>query len=615
VTFMPPSRRLVLLLLVSLSLLALQRANVKGYATSGHTWGTNQVFYYVNTNSISLSPSAAVSGIQSGALIWSAQSLANIQLVYTGSTNGTSLTLNNKNEVFFRNDTGGYLAETYWWYDASNHLVDADVVFHEGGNRYYSGSGCSGTGVYVEDVAGHEFGHALGLEHSTVAGATMQPAIPSYCDLTETTLESDDISGIESLYPPTSTSRNTAPSVAISSPSQGSSFSNGTAITFSGSATDKQDGDMSGSLAWTSSIDGLLGYGSTLIRALSSGTHTITASVRDSGGISGSAQITVSVAGGSVSASPDGTIVPTTATRIVDNTGAVWTIGAANAILRNGVQAAGGWGTQILWKSSAISVFGTDGNWWQWNGSGWIKAVQGAASTSPDGTIVPTTATQIVDNTGAVWTIGATSVILRNGVQAAGGWGTQILWKSGTISVFGTDGNWWQWNGSGWIKAVQGATGTSPDGTVVPTTATQIVDNTGAVWTIGAANAILRNGVQAAGGWGTQILWKSSTINVLGTDGSWWQWNGFGWIKTQSGTGTSPDGTIVPTSATQIVDNSGAIWSIGGANTILRNGVQAAGGWGTQILWKSSTIYVFGIDGNWWRWTGSSWVNVGPNRP
>jgi hypothetical protein len=57
-----------------------------------------------------------------------------------------------------------------------------------------------------------------------------------------------------------------------------------------------------------------------------------------------------------------------------------------------------------------------------------------------------------VDNNGAVWTIGAGSMILRNGVHAAGGYGTRILWKSNTIYVFGTDSNWWQWTGFGWMK-------------------------------------------------------------------------------------------------------------------------------------------------------------------
>jgi hypothetical protein len=316
------------------------------------------------------------------------------------------------------------------------------------------------------------------------------------------------------------------------------------------------------------------------------------------------------------------------ATQIVDNGGAVWTLAGNGAILRNAVQAGGGWGSQILWRSGAIYVFGNDRNWWQWTGAGWTNVGAatpgGGGTTSPsaDGTTVPS-ATQIVDNTGVVWTIGGGGAILRNGIQASGGFGSQILWKSGAIYVFGTDRNWYQWTGGGWTNlgptmpgggSSGSTTSPSPDGTTVPS-ATQIVDNTGAVWTIGSGGAILRNSVQASAGFGSQILWKSSTIYVFGTDRNWWKWTGAGWSNvgptTPGGSGTtSPDGTTVP-SAAQIVDNTGAVWTIGSYGVILRNGIQPSGGVGSQILWKSSTIYVCGTDGSWWKWTGSGWTNVG----
>jgi Matrixin/Bacterial Ig domain len=623
-TMHPLSRRLIPVLLSAVSMFALLCTDLNGYATNGHTWGTNQVLYYVNSNSVWLSPSAVVSAIQAGAQVWSSQSLANIQLIYAGSTNGSSLTLNNKNEVFLRNDSNGLVGETYWWYDGSGRLVDADVVFHEGGYHFYTGSGCSG-GVYLEDVAVHELGHALGLAHSSVGSATMQPSMPGYCDMTQMSLESDDIAGIESLYPPTSTGKNTAPTVSISSPGNGSSFSSGASVTFNGSASDSQDGNLSGSLGWTSSIDGSLGYGASLNRVLSAGTHTITASVRDSGGLSGSARITVSVApaASSGSVSPDGTVVPTVS-QIIDGSGATWTIGSGGVILRNGTWAAGGLGSQILWKSAAIYVLGTDANWWQWTGSGWNnvgRTTPGGTSTgsaSPDGTIVPTSAPQIIDTGGAVWTIGSGGSILRNGTQAAGGWGSQILWKSSTLYVLGTDANWWQWSGANWINVGQmTGGGSSADGTTVPTNAVQIIDNAGGVWTIGSGGVVLRNGTSAAGGLGSQIVWRSSTIYVLGTDANWWQWTGSGWInvgRTIPG-GSSAAGTTVPINATQIIDNAGAVWTIGSGGAILRNGAWAAGGLGSKILWKSSTIYVFGTDWNWWRWTGSFWVNVGSTEP
>jgi subtilisin len=49
---------------------------------------------------------------------------------------------------------------------------------------------------------------------------------------------------------------NNPPTVYISSPTDGSSFDSGVEITFSGSATDSEDGDLTTDLIWTSSLDG-----------------------------------------------------------------------------------------------------------------------------------------------------------------------------------------------------------------------------------------------------------------------------------------------------------------------------------------------------------------------
>ena len=149
--------------------------------------------------------------------------------------------------------------------------------------------------------------------------------------------------------------------------------------------------------------------------------------------------------------------------------------------------------------------------------------------------------------------------------------------------------------------------------------ASQIVDSQGAVWTIGASQAILRNGASAAGGSGTKILWSGGTIYVLGVDNNWWKWLGSGWTNvgpTQSGVGSSTLGSImVPQQAAQVVDSQGAVWTIAADTAILRNGTLAAAGYGTKILWTSNTIYVFGLNGSWWKWLGSGWANLGSTQP
>jgi hypothetical protein len=278
---------------------------LQGYVDSGRRWTAATVQYYVNPHSMYLSPDLAINAVRTAAAAWN-DAGANIELVYAGTTSGASLTLNYKNEVFFRDSSNGsYAAETYSWWDSNNRYKDSDIVFYEGAFKYFSVSGCA-QGVYAENVGTHEFGHMLGLRHSPVSGATMQASMPSYCDRTWMTLDSDDLSGIRALYPATTSSvtTNSPPSVTVTSPVGGTSFPDGAGITFSASARDSEDGDLTPRLVWTSNLAGPIGTGGAFTKVLSAGTHTITARVTDSGSLSGSQQLTLTVAA-SASAAPD----------------------------------------------------------------------------------------------------------------------------------------------------------------------------------------------------------------------------------------------------------------------------------------------------------------------
>ena len=81
------------------------------------------------------------------------------------------------------------------------------------------------------------------------------------------------------------------PTVSITSPAGNSTFNSGESIHFLGTATDPEDGDLTGSLAWTSSRDGQIGTGGNFWRTLSNGVHTITAAVTDSGGNTASVSV------------------------------------------------------------------------------------------------------------------------------------------------------------------------------------------------------------------------------------------------------------------------------------------------------------------------------------
>jgi hypothetical protein len=171
----------------------------RAYAVLGYTWPQGTMPYYVNPVNMDLPQSAIVPAIQAGANAWQ-QSGTSFTFTYAGTTAITTNTYDATNVVMFRNAaSGSAIATTYSWFSGSN-IVDADIVFWDAGFQFFTGSsGCSG-GFYIEDIAAHEFGHALGLGHSTVAAATMYPSV-STCSQQNRTLDADDIAAVLSLYP------------------------------------------------------------------------------------------------------------------------------------------------------------------------------------------------------------------------------------------------------------------------------------------------------------------------------------------------------------------------------------------------------------------------------
>jgi Matrixin/Fibronectin type III domain len=207
------------------------------FATNGHIWGVRQVPYYINPANKYMSDSSAIAGITSAASTW--KGAANISLVYSGYTNKSSLTNDGVNAVFFRDDSSGYIAETYWWWDGTGRLIDADIVYHEN-SKFYSGNmGCNGDGFYIENTGAHEFGHLLGLGHSSVEIAAMWPNSGA-CETIRETLDPDDIAGLQSLYggPTTSTTTPSAPS-SLAAAAGSSSPTSSIALSWSDNSTNE----------------------------------------------------------------------------------------------------------------------------------------------------------------------------------------------------------------------------------------------------------------------------------------------------------------------------------------------------------------------------------------
>ena len=88
-----------------------------------------------------------------------------------------------------------------------------------------------------------------------------------------------------------------APNAVITSPASGLAIDEGTPVRLVGTATDPQDGTLGdAALAWSSSIDGVLGGGSSLeVESPSVGVHTITLTATDSDGNTGNASVSLLV--------------------------------------------------------------------------------------------------------------------------------------------------------------------------------------------------------------------------------------------------------------------------------------------------------------------------------
>jgi hypothetical protein len=275
---------------------AVMHTNTTAYTTFAR-WGTSPVTFYVNPANRDVSQAAAIAALQAGMDVWNTQAGTPFRYQYGGTVTDTATAYDNRNVIMFRNaSNGSTIASTYSWWSSNNELLDSDIVFWDQTFTFFTGaSGCGGVSnaAYMEDIAAHELGHALGLNHSTSTDATMYPSY-AYCSQSNRTLAADDVAGAKALYPTTTT--NSAPSVTLSSPLNGASYASGATVTFTGSASDTQDGILTPTLAWTSNIDGAIGFGGSFSRALSAGTHTIKATAVDAGGLQTVRQVSVTVA-------------------------------------------------------------------------------------------------------------------------------------------------------------------------------------------------------------------------------------------------------------------------------------------------------------------------------
>ena len=180
-------------------------SSVFGYTLNGRKWfsSAEAKFYYNSASGpgCCLSASEQQNKISSGISAWGI-------LGYGGTTTKSGARNDGTNVISWSKLGGTTLGVTnYTTTDTSQsqvcngnliyRFVEVDVRFNNAFS-WQSSSGCSG-GYDLAGVATHEFGHAAGLGHSSVSGATMYPSVGA-CDFSIASLASDDRSGYSSIY-------------------------------------------------------------------------------------------------------------------------------------------------------------------------------------------------------------------------------------------------------------------------------------------------------------------------------------------------------------------------------------------------------------------------------
>lgn len=193
------------------------RASTESRASSGllaHRWLRKPIIISLSTSLASPSQNFKANTDVTGALRRALQSwsdAADLQFLETNSTmesisplsggDGVNLiTISTVNAaVFGSSESPG---QTRVFYDSGGAVVEADIALNP--SIQFSSDGTPGT-YDLESTFAHEIGHLLGLEHSAIIGATMQPrqarnGVYGLPAITARSLSEDDSTRARALY-------------------------------------------------------------------------------------------------------------------------------------------------------------------------------------------------------------------------------------------------------------------------------------------------------------------------------------------------------------------------------------------------------------------------------
>jgi hypothetical protein len=163
-------------------------------------WGFSEVHYSINLGGVTgISEEDVENAITKSAEVWIG---GNMRFVYDGETTASRPAEDDGFNVFFEDgwdQDPGVLALTYTWSSPETGEIEHfDIAINA---DHFDWTTAGEGGKYdLENAITHEFGHALGLDHSDDPDASMAPtAAPN--EVVKRNPNDDDLTGYKAIYP------------------------------------------------------------------------------------------------------------------------------------------------------------------------------------------------------------------------------------------------------------------------------------------------------------------------------------------------------------------------------------------------------------------------------
>ncbi|XP_026799469.3 collagenase 3 [Pangasianodon hypophthalmus] len=166
--------------------------DVAAYRNRAFTWSTNKLTYRIENYTPDMSVAEVDDSIEKALQVWARVTPLRFTRIYSGVADiMISFVVRDHGDGSPFDGPNGILAHAFF----PSPGIGGDAHFDD--DETFTFKSSRGYNLFL--VAAHEFGHSLGLEHSTVVGALMYPTY-SYTNPDTFVLPRDDVNRIQALY-------------------------------------------------------------------------------------------------------------------------------------------------------------------------------------------------------------------------------------------------------------------------------------------------------------------------------------------------------------------------------------------------------------------------------